>query len=104
MTVKYLVTRQMKCHACKGSGMVPNALWELAFEEHKKREGEIGRKLSQDEGMKLFAEFWSAYGEDPDHPPQMEVECDECDGAGVLEDEVDLMSALEDCGAKFSWE
>ena len=86
----YIVTKQVKCSACNGVGVVGHPDWDAYW-----------RKYPEDSpSLEIIRAFFSECGHDA-IPPE-EIKCLECEGSGIIESEVSLSEALADLGFDLS--
>lgn len=96
MPPKYLVTKIEICPKCEGRKMVQHPAWAEYWAENENKQ-----PMSLEEDRKWFSEHgWDLYV-NKDGVPEEEEYCNECEGAGELESEVDLLEVLPDIMAKF---
>jgi len=80
---RYFVESEETCPDCQGTGVVQHPAWAVYWQEHP-----LGVYPTSREDEQWFRE--QGY----DYPPDEEVPCSECDGAGVIRQRVPLEDAL----------
>lgn len=113
MGTKYLVIREATCPTCVGNKFWINPLWLEANEawdraaeavlEQEGGDSDDERRTaylkSVDAGAEAIAAYWREQGYyKPRQLPPEEVRCGDCDGSGVVRDEVELAVALKALG------
>lgn len=93
MTATYFVKKIEKCAKCEGKQLVQHPAWVEYWEDDVNRQP---RSLEED--RKWFEEHgWhrgSCLDIGTDGLPDEEIICNECEGEGVIESEVDLIDVL----------
>lgn len=83
---KYTVMRERECPECHGRKWLTHSAWERFHEETKEKH------VTMEDVEKWFRNEGYSY------PPDEECLCSECDGQGVIYDNVELVEALRALG------
>ena len=81
----YYVEAEEICQWCGGTGVIQHPAWALYWEENH------GKSLPTPEDDERWFREWGW-----DEIPNEEIQCSNCDGAGVVRHRVSLAEALKD--------
>ncbi|HAE59337.1 MAG TPA: hypothetical protein DCG54_07485 [Anaerolineae bacterium] len=97
MHEKYYLTKEYPCRECAGTGVVPNPLWHLFWDQFK----ETGCNMPGSEIKEWFRKNAGWYDEEL---PAEEDECSQCEGNKVIVERIELAKALSEIGFDFKRE
>lgn len=92
MRPEYLITKRTICPTCKGEKFVQHPAWAWYWRENAK-----SRTVEED------LAWFRNHGYDVNYYselPSEEIECSDCDGAGYIENQVDLRAVLREITAE----
>lgn len=99
---KFFVTSVETCECCNGTGKTPNSDWAMYTQFEKELVSRTGKDFPElfEHENEIF-QWWEDHGYEVsgwgDLPPEEET-CAECEGSGVITEEVDLADAMESLG------
>lgn len=85
----YLVIKAETCGRCSGRGYIDNPVWEEFWEAYKDKDYMPEKEEIEDYFIKIHG-LNSV-------PPQI-IDCFQCDGDGIVKEEVDLKKVLKELG------
>ncbi len=85
MRPEYLITKRTICPTCKGEKFVQHPAWAWYFENAKSRTVEEDLAWFRNHGYDDVNYY---------ELPSEEIECSDCNGAGYIENQVDLRAVL----------
>lgn len=94
---RFLVVHEYHCETCEGNGFVWNPEWAEANEAWDQAQGAaLQRGQSMDYAIGAGAAAMEAYWKERGYskPPPEELRCIECQGVGIVREQVDIMQAL----------